>query len=178
MRALSALALTLRAPQWPTSPPRSRQVRRTPSPRSSAIHVLMSVTDMRQWTLPDATQSPHRGHCHISTTHYRHKKIYNLFYIISINSSWLNCVIPIIEMLLFILTVLRWDVEHVCIHLLCVSVSMFAYTVTVWHPIFPLFLHLIFRSLLHAAISFYRRELPCWIRCMIWKCGNSSIFSC
>lgn len=120
MRALSALALTLRAPQWPTSPPRSRQVRRTPSPRPSAIHVLMSVTDMRQWTLPDATQSPHRGHWHISTTHYRHKKIYNLFYIISIDSSWLNCVIPIIEMLLFILTVLRWDVEHVCIHLLCV----------------------------------------------------------
>lgn len=35
----------------------------------------------------------------------------------------------------------------------CVSVSMFAYTVTVWHPTLLLFNHLISRSLLHAAIS-------------------------
>lgn len=42
------------------------------------------------------------------------RKLYNLFYIIP--SSWLNCVNPIIEMLLFILTVLHWGVDHVCIH--------------------------------------------------------------
>lgn len=119
MRALNVLALSLRVAPWRKT--RSQQVRwPQPPPRPSAI---FNECDRQQCDSEFYTAA-FRTHCPISTTHDRHQKIYNLFYIIS--SSWLNCVNPIIEMLLFILTVLRWGVDHVCIHsFVCVSVSMF-----------------------------------------------------
>lgn len=97
---------------------------------------------MRQW--------------HLTATWPRHttdtRKYITCFILYLLNSSWLNCVIPIIEMLFYFdRTPLRRRPRMYSL-VVCVSVSMFAYTVTVWHPTLLLFPHLISRSLLHAAI--------------------------